>query len=221
MKEFLKQCLDDLESLTGIRQLFFLENDPDGKRKIEVLINGMLLKCKEFSFIPESDQKNIIRSMMVKDQQYDALNSRTLDKWLNGHSAAYTVEKPVEVKRIELTPEENERVDKLIESWKMQVFDFKPKYTGLENEIEKIKTEDDKRLKGRKSEMVKQSIEALEISNRKMKAAKDRGLDKLNFCGCRHPEDCNKGLHHIEVEGKVIVARNRSEAQDIYMEVFL
>lgn len=90
MNEFFIQCLKDLESLTGLRQLFFLQSDmEDGERKKNVLIEGMVLAFNDYPFIPEEARKKIIRDQMVKDQKYDALNSRTIHKWLSAAANAY------------------------------------------------------------------------------------------------------------------------------------
>lgn len=89
MRNFLRQCLKDLQPLTGNRQLFFLETDPDGERKIEVCLAGMVAACKDYPYIPEDAQQKIIREQMVKDQQYEELNSRTIHKWLSQASRAY------------------------------------------------------------------------------------------------------------------------------------
>lgn len=84
MREFLIQALRDLESLTGLRQLYFLESDQDtGAQKIKVCIDGMMLACQDYPYIPEEAKKKIIREQMVKDQNYDALNSRVIHKWLS------------------------------------------------------------------------------------------------------------------------------------------
>jgi hypothetical protein len=88
-KAFLKGCLEDLEPLTGLRQLYFLQVDEDGKRKVDVLISGMLEACKKFDYIPLEAQQKIIRRMMVEDQKYDSLNSRTVFKWLTMAATAY------------------------------------------------------------------------------------------------------------------------------------
>lgn len=90
MKEFFTQCLKDLEPLTGIRQLFFLESDlDDGKRKKDVLIDGMVAVCAQFPYIPEQAQQKWIRKMMVEDQNYEALSPRTILKWLTLLSNSY------------------------------------------------------------------------------------------------------------------------------------
>ena len=89
MQEFLKQCLEDLEPLTGIRQYYYLTTDQDGERKATVLILGIMEVLKQFPYIPESDQRKIIRDQMIKDQNYDSLNSRTVWKWLNSAKDVY------------------------------------------------------------------------------------------------------------------------------------
>lgn len=89
MREFFKQCLEELEALTGNRQAYFFATDPDGTRKMTVCIDGMVLACNDYPFIPEQTKKKIIRDQMVKDQTYEALNSRTVHKWLTAASNAY------------------------------------------------------------------------------------------------------------------------------------
>lgn len=89
MRDFFKQCLEDLEALTGNRQMYFFATDPDGTRKLKVCLDGMVLAAKDYPYIPEDAQKKIIREQMVKDQNYEALNSRTVHKWLTAAANAY------------------------------------------------------------------------------------------------------------------------------------
>lgn len=90
MKDFFIQCLKDLEPLTGIRQLYFMQSDlEDGERKKNVLIYGMIAAAEDYPYIPEESKKKIIRDQMVKDQNYEALNGRTIHKWLNAAANAY------------------------------------------------------------------------------------------------------------------------------------
>lgn len=89
MKEFFKQCLKDLESLTGLRQLYFLQTDEDGERKVDVVITGMILAAADYPYIPQEAQQKIIREQMVKDQTYEALNSRVVHKWLTLAAGKY------------------------------------------------------------------------------------------------------------------------------------
>jgi hypothetical protein len=67
MKAFFKQCLDELEQINGCRQLFFLQSDPDGKKKIEVLLAGMVEASKQFPYIPNDAQEGIIKKMIIRN----------------------------------------------------------------------------------------------------------------------------------------------------------
>lgn len=153
MEEFLTECLKNLEPLTGIRQLYFLEQDPDGERKIGVLIKGMLLTCEEFSYIPEKDQQKIISDMMRKDQNYDALNSRTVNKWFSLFKDFYWTRANSEHKEPEpqtgpLPPLSDDTMKKLHEFWGKLVEKTEPKFMGLNLTMDQIRYEDAMRLEG-------------------------------------------------------------------------
>lgn len=89
MRDFFKQCLEDLEALTGNRQMYYFATDADGQRKLKVCLDGMVLAANDYPFIPEEAKRKIIRDQMVKDQNYEALNSRTVHKWLTAAANAY------------------------------------------------------------------------------------------------------------------------------------
>lgn len=149
MNDFLIQCLEDLESLTGIRQYYFLTTDPDGGRKTTVLIRGILEVCKQFPYISEADQKKIISEQMVKDQNYDSLNSRTVWKWLNGAKDVYwakTQEKVQEVKPLEHLSEETQ---KLIRDWQASLLGLNATQGDISKEMDNIRAEDESRLQGK------------------------------------------------------------------------
>ncbi len=117
MKDFLIQCLKDLEPLTGIRQLYYLQSDlEDGERKKDVLIKGMLIACEKFPYIPDEAKKAIISSQMIEDQEYDALNSRTIWKWLNAFKQPYLNPKELQDKEVVFEPQ-SEETKKMIEDW--------------------------------------------------------------------------------------------------------
>ena len=158
MKDFFKRCLEDLEPLTGIRQLYFLQTDQDGERKITVLIAGMIETSKQFPFISELDQQRIIREQMVKDQDYDSLNSRTIYKWLNMNKDFYFMgaNSAPEAPRVLLSDEEKERIDQLANQFKSSlVGNFRPEYKDIQKEIDEIKLEDLEKQEGRVSDAKK------------------------------------------------------------------
>lgn len=90
MKDFYTQCLKDLYALTGIEQVRWMLNDlKDGERNFDLCVSGMVQTSKQFPYISEDEQKKIIQRMMVEDQQYTALNSRTVSKWLSQFKDVY------------------------------------------------------------------------------------------------------------------------------------
>jgi hypothetical protein len=221
MKEFFEQCLRDLEPLTGKRQVYYwqTETEPDatgkpkGARKFEVCVMGMVTQSKFFSYIPETDQKRIISEMMVKDQEYEALNSSVVFKWLSMYKDKYFTDAnaPGPERLHEYTEEEKQRIDKLANEFKAQLVGQTPNFKGIEKDIEALKREDAERVE-KKAISANRKINEEHIRQREKLAeiAKERGLDKL-------------GLHEIskfQVEDKLIVARNLQEAREIYIEVY-
>lgn len=154
MNEFILQCLDELEPLTGIRQLYFLQSDPEGERKIQVLIKGILMTCQQFPYIPEEAQKKIIREQMVKDQDYEALNSRTVWKWLNMNKDVWWAKEqaaePSETPHEPMSEETKKMVDKFMADLAAGMQDrTRPKFAErLKQEMEKIAQEDKERTEG-------------------------------------------------------------------------
>lgn len=216
MKEFIQQCIKDQEAINGIRQLYFLEVDHDGERKLRITIEGILKTCEQFPYIPQEAQQKIIRDQMVKDQDYDALNSRTVWKWLDKAKDVYwaKAQEPVnEVKDIgPLAPETEELIKNHLAELASQIAqERRPKFADrLKEEMEKIATEDKERVEGRKN-LVAANHEHLEFRARMENAKNSRGLHQVPF----------HELKTFTVEGKPIVARNQEEAQEIYLEVYL
>jgi hypothetical protein len=188
MNDFLIQCLNDLESLTGLRQMYFLQVDEDGKRKLEVLIKGMVATCKEFDYIPEAAQKSIIASQMRQDQDYEALNSRVIWKWLNAFKARYLNPKELQDKEVVFEPITPE-TQKLVREWQMSLLD-KSVPQDVEFEKAKIVAEDSARLKGEvkiKSESAHYKIDPETIVIRELK--KQYALEHTNLVTGRKHED--------------------------------
>lgn len=152
--EFITHSFFELEPLTGIRQLYFLSQDPEGKAKIEVLIRGILHTCDQFPYIPDEAKKKIIRDKMVEDQDFDAFNSRTVYKWLNSSKDVYWAKKAEERTEIvyeKLSPETEEMIAKHLKALEMQLrAEKRAPITGkkLKDEMEKIKSEDEERQSG-------------------------------------------------------------------------
>jgi hypothetical protein len=157
MKQFFEQCLRDLEALTGKRQVYYWQTETDtdstgkakGARKFEVCVQGMVIQSQNFPYIPEEDQKRIITEMIVKDQDYEALNSSVIYKWLAMYKDKYfmAANAPEPEPMHQHTPEELERIDKLAQEYLAQLAGaFQPSFKGIEKDMEAIKRQDKQRV---------------------------------------------------------------------------
>jgi hypothetical protein len=146
-----------LEALTGKRQVYYWQTETDtdssgkakGARKFEVCVQGMVIQSQNFPYIPEEDQKRIITEMIVKDQDYEALNSSVIYKWLAMYKDKYfmAANAPEPEPMRELTPEESARIDELANQFKAQLIgNFQPSFKGIEKDMEAIKRQDRQRV---------------------------------------------------------------------------
>lgn len=190
MKDFFTQCLKDLESLKGIRQLYYLQSDiEDGKRKLDVLINGMVATCKEFDYIPEAAQKTIIASQMRQDQDYEALNSRIIWKWLNAFKAPYLNPKDLQDKEVVFEPL-SEETKKMIAD---HLFNLSSdigktilKDAKVEREMKQIQKEDKERVE-KKSLSTHYKIDPETIALQKLR--KEYAIEHTNLVTGRKNEN--------------------------------
>lgn len=214
MKQFFKQCLDDLEALTGLRQLYFMEIDlENGKRRIDTCLEGMILAARDYPYIPEEAQKKIIREQMVKDQTYEALNSRIVHKWLTASSSKYFRESGhiPEGKSGEAAapPEVADKYAAQLLATLAGTGKHVPQLTPEQAAIEG-KERRDPYLRGPRASGYKPDPKRVEQFDRLAKAIKARGLHAVN----------HGDLKQYTVDKQVIVARNEEEAQEIYLEVY-
>lgn len=154
MKDFFRQCLEDLEAKTGLRQLYWLQQNPDDERQVNIVLDSMVIVSREFSYIPEEDQRRIITEMIVKDQDYDSLNSRVIYKWLNQRRDHYWINGKAdeEIPRVVHTAEQEENIRKISSEWLAKLSgNFTPEYKGLADEIKRITAEDEERAEGRRA----------------------------------------------------------------------
>lgn len=89
MKAFLIKQLKQLEARTGIKQLVWLQQKPDAKEQVNILIDAMITICKQYTYIPEDKQMVIIERGIMEDREFDSLNARTLGKWFDMYGGKY------------------------------------------------------------------------------------------------------------------------------------
>ncbi len=152
MKDFLKSELKTLKSKTGLNQYETFSAMPDAENQIRILLDSMVLACNEFPYIPDMDKCAIIQKMIIQDQDFTALNSRAIWKWLNLHKDIYWTkahgkEKDAPIVFEPLKPE----TEQMIKEWQASLMeDITPKFAGLNLTMEAIKEEDALRLTGEK-----------------------------------------------------------------------
>ena len=159
MKEFFKSELQTLKAKTGLNQYETVSNMPDAAKQIGILLDSMVLVCNEFPYIPDSDKQKIIKKMIIQDQEFTALNSRAVWKWLNMHKDAYWA-KEQEIEHLEqpagpLSPETEKLIkdfqDNLARQMEAEKRNRITSGKRLREEMEKITREDSERLEGKKT----------------------------------------------------------------------
>lgn len=155
MRDFFKQELEALKAKTGLNQYenFSAMVDSEGNsiaaKQIGILLDSMVLACNEFPYIPDMDKCTIIQKMIIQDQDFTALNSRSVWKWLNMHKDVYwgkvkhEEETPVEYPP--LTEEEKAELDKELLRRKAEAMAEKTKFPGLDLTMKAIEAEDKER----------------------------------------------------------------------------
>lgn len=83
MREFFTQLLNNLESLTGLKQLERLSQKPNAAEEVNKLLDVLCRVCDLFPFIPEEAKKNIVSDSVITDQEFIGLNAKILYKWFN------------------------------------------------------------------------------------------------------------------------------------------
>lgn len=240
MEEFFKQLLDDLKEINGSDQLRWLKKEcvenarteeealAKYARKKKVLISSMIIAAKEYHYIPEEDQKEIILESCSKDQDCNDLHSKMIHKWLLLHKNRYlaSVPEPEPFKRIVHTPEQSAKIDKILEGYLKDLSESVkvPTFRDLKQDMKNIEREDRVRVEGEKSVKKKfvgltlfTPAEQIEISKRKMEFNKKVGLDKVDEFRLLH----SYRFKHIKApDGVVVIARNEEEAEALFLEVY-
>ncbi len=169
MRDFFKSELQTLKAKTGLNQYETFSNMPDAQRQITILLDSMVLACNEFPYIPDDDKKRIIQEQIVRDQDFTALNSRTIWKWLNANKDIYWAKANAKEKDEPIVFEPlSEKTIQLIENFKkeLQSENFKPNITqkDVEHEKERIKFEESRNAVKYKTPSAEE-IEARELHN--------------------------------------------------------
>lgn len=89
MREYFTQLLNNLESLTGMKQLERISQKPNAADELNNLLDILCRVCDLFPYIPDDAKKNIISDSVVTDQDFIGLNAKVIYKWLNLRKDVY------------------------------------------------------------------------------------------------------------------------------------
>jgi hypothetical protein len=129
MREFFKNQLQTLYTRTGFRQLENMMQSESWEKDITDLIGFMVEECDKppFNSVSETIKMRVISRAVVEDQEFTGLNAkfvrRALSKWWadNGDRVLEQLNKKDSAAPVELTPEQNEKVNAMLESYKRRL----------------------------------------------------------------------------------------------------
>lgn len=139
MREFLKSELKTLKAKTGLNQLENLSALPDSQNQIKILLDSIMLVFDEFHFIPDNDKKRIIQENIIRDQEFQGLNSRVVWRWLNAQKDKYYKELAHRESESGEPPLTGEARDKAIAEWLQAVNKLENAVTVKEDKYSEIR----------------------------------------------------------------------------------
>jgi len=83
MREYFQQLLNNLETLTGMKQLERISQKANAADELNTLLDVLCRVSDLFPYIPEDAKKNIISDSIITDQDFIGLNAKIIYKWLN------------------------------------------------------------------------------------------------------------------------------------------
>lgn len=139
MRDFLKSELKTLKAKTGLNQLENLSALPDSQNQIKILLDSIMLVFGEFHFIPDNDKKRIIQENIIRDQEFQGLNSRVVWRWLNAQKDKYYKELAHRESEEGAPPLTGEARDKAIAEWLQAVNKLEGAVTVKEDKYSEIR----------------------------------------------------------------------------------
>lgn len=118
MREFFKkEVLDRTYEIFGVWQT---DEEKMSDDDITFLLDGLCQVSKNYEYIPQEEQKKIIRACMLKDKTYRNINLRLVAGWLEENGKKYFVEiahKPITSNDKDYRPLEGEARSKAIDEY--------------------------------------------------------------------------------------------------------
>lgn len=123
MREYFTRLLNNLESLTGMKQLERISQKPNAADELNNLLDILCRVSDLFPYIPDDAKKNIISDSVVTDQDFIGLNAKIIYKWLNLRKDIYFKEIAHRDKLTEddYTPATGEKRDEWLKIWTQEL----------------------------------------------------------------------------------------------------
>lgn len=123
---FKKEVLDRTYEIFGVRQT---DEEKMSDDDIKFLLDGLCQVSKNYSYIPEAEQKKIISACMLSDKTYRNINLRLVAGWLEQNGKKYFTESAHKPSEQQPTPLEGEERDRWLELWKKELAKVNTQFT--------------------------------------------------------------------------------------------
>ena len=145
MKKYFNDLLNNLDKLTGMKQLDKLMATKEPKKEINDLLDILCRVCNMFGYIPDEDKQRVISENIISDQEFIGLNAKIIFKWLDKAKGIYFSQSVEQiVVPADYKPLEGEERQKKITEWLDSLKGFqieKPKEYGgtrLKSSLEEL-----------------------------------------------------------------------------------
>lgn len=123
---FKKEVLARTYEIFGVRQT---DEEKMSDDDIKFLLDGLCQVSKNYSYIPQEDQKNIIRACMLSDKTYRNINLRLVAGWLELNGKKWFTEIAHKETVITHPPVEGEQREHWLEVWKKSLIQMNENFT--------------------------------------------------------------------------------------------
>lgn len=134
MRDFFLQLLNNLDKLTGLRQLEKLSAMSNPKKEINDLLDILCRTCDQFGYIPDADKQRIVSANVVSDAEFIGLNAKILFKWFSQTKGFYHKELAHEENKVpaDYKAVEGEEREAWLKRWNesLKAFDSEKAPTG-------------------------------------------------------------------------------------------